>query len=185
MDVEVVILRILHIGFGVFWVGSAPFLVSILEPRLRALGPAIQRPVMGALARVMDPAMGISGLITIAAGLTLYFRLPRGGFDRLFDDAWSWAIFIGFLATIVAYGFGIGLGGHVSAPVRPGQRHPRPRAEPGRDGAAPASLRPGDDVWAHRCRPAAHRRRRHGICAIRIGPNRPTPIILYKRNATA
>ena len=110
MDIEFVILRILHIGFGVFWVGSALFLVLILEPRLRALGPAIQGPVMGALARVMGPAMGISGIITIVAGLTLYFRLPRGGFDRLFDDAWSWAIFIGFLATIVAYGYGMGLG---------------------------------------------------------------------------
>ena len=42
MDIEFVILRILHIGFGVFWVGSALFLVLILEPRLRALGPAIQ-----------------------------------------------------------------------------------------------------------------------------------------------
>ena len=109
MDLEIVILRILHIGFGVFWVGSALFLAVILEPRLRALGPAIQRPVMMALEPIMGPAIGISGLITIAAGLTLYFRIPRGGFDRLFDDAWSWAIFIGFLATIVAYGFGLGV----------------------------------------------------------------------------
>ena len=101
MDVELVILRILHIGFGVFWVGSALFMSLILEPRLRALGPAIQRPVMMAIAPIMGPAVGISGGITIAAGITLYLRLPRGGLDRLFDDAWSWAIF--------AYGFGIGV----------------------------------------------------------------------------
>ncbi len=46
MDLEMVVLRILHIVFGVFWVGSAFFLVLILEPRLRALGPEIQRPAM-------------------------------------------------------------------------------------------------------------------------------------------
>lgn len=82
----------------------------ILEPRLRALGPAIQGPVMGAIAPILGRAIGISGFITIAAGLTLYLKLPRGGMDRLFDDAWSWAIFIGFLVTIVAYGFGIAVG---------------------------------------------------------------------------
>ena len=79
MDVELVILRILHIGFGVFWVGSAMFMSLILEPRLRALGPAIQRPVMMAIAPIMGPAVGISGGITIAAGITLYLRLHRGG----------------------------------------------------------------------------------------------------------
>ena len=37
MNVEMVVLRLLHIVFGVFWVGSALFLAAILEPRLRAL----------------------------------------------------------------------------------------------------------------------------------------------------
>ena len=86
------------------------FLVLILEPRLRALGPAIQRPVMGSVAKIMGPAMGGSGFLTIAAGLTLFFRLERGGLDRLFDDGWSVAIFIGFLTSIVAYILGIVLG---------------------------------------------------------------------------
>ena len=106
MEVEFVVYRLLHIVFGTFWVGSAMFFTIILEPRLRALGPEIQRPVMLSIARVMGPAIGISGLITIVAGLTLFFRLPRGGLDRLFDDGWSWAIFIGFVAAIIAYGFG-------------------------------------------------------------------------------
>ena len=55
----------------------------------------------------MGPALGISGLITITAGITLYFRLPRGALDRLFADGWAWAIFIGFVAAIAAYGFGV------------------------------------------------------------------------------
>ncbi len=40
MNEEFAILRILHIVFGVFWAGSAIFLATILEPRLRALDPA-------------------------------------------------------------------------------------------------------------------------------------------------
>ena len=99
MNIEMVVLRLLHIVFGVFWAGSALFLALVLEPRLRALGPAVQRP-----------AMGVSGLITIAAGLTLYFRLERGGFDNFLADGWGWAIFIGFLASIAAYATGITAG---------------------------------------------------------------------------
>ena len=110
MDVVMVVLPLLHIVFGVFWAGSALFLALILEPRLRVLGPAVQRPAMGAIARVMGPAMGISGLITIVAVLTLYFKLDRGGFDRFLSDGWGWAIFIGFLASIAAYAAGITAG---------------------------------------------------------------------------
>ena len=107
MDVEMVVLRLLHIVFGVFWMGTMLFLVLILEPRLRALGPEIQWPAMRAISKVMGPALGISGFITIAAGMAMYFRLSRGSLDRLFADGWAWAIFIGFVTSIAAYGFGV------------------------------------------------------------------------------
>lgn len=41
MNTEFVILRIIHVVFGMFWAGSAVFIATILEPRLRALGPAV------------------------------------------------------------------------------------------------------------------------------------------------
>ena len=91
MNIEMVVLRLLHIVFGVFWAGSAVFFAFVLEPRLRALGPAIQRPVMGSLSRVMGPALGGSGAITIAAGITLALRLRWNTLDRWFDTGWGWA----------------------------------------------------------------------------------------------
>ena len=85
MNVEFVVLRLLHIVFGVFWVGSAVFLAAVLEPRLRALGPAIQRPVMRDLGNVMGPIIGISGFITISAGIALALRLRWDTLDRWFQ----------------------------------------------------------------------------------------------------
>ena len=70
MNYEMVILRLLHIVFGVFWAGSAIFFAFILQPRLRALGPDIQTRVMGALIPVMGPALITSAVVTIAAGTT-------------------------------------------------------------------------------------------------------------------
>ena len=34
------VLRLVHIVFGVFWVGAAFFLAMFLEPSIRAAGPA-------------------------------------------------------------------------------------------------------------------------------------------------
>lgn len=89
MDVEFVILRNLHIVFGVFWTGTAVFLATILEPRLRALGPAVQGPVMGSLMPALTPSMLGSAAITIGAGVALALRLRWGHLDTFFDTGWG------------------------------------------------------------------------------------------------
>ena len=68
MNEEFIILRILHIIFGVFWAGSSIFVATILEPRLRALGPAIHGPVIKAIMPIMSRVMLVSATITIAVG---------------------------------------------------------------------------------------------------------------------
>ena len=114
MNVEMVVLRLLHIVFGVFWAGSAVFLVFIIDPRLRTLGPAIQRPAMEAISRVAGPVLGVSGIVTIVAGTTLALRLRWGHLDRWFDTGWGVAILIGFIASILAFSAG-GATGAVAA----------------------------------------------------------------------
>ena len=103
-DIEMIVLRILHIVSGSFWVGSAVFLSFILEPRVRALGPAIQRPVMSSIGKVAGPIMLGSGLITIVAGIVLAFRVRD--FDHWFDTGWGWAIGLGFVCSVSAITLG-------------------------------------------------------------------------------
>jgi uncharacterized membrane protein len=90
MDLEIVVARLIHIVFGVFWVGSAVFLVFVVEPRVRALGPAIHGPVMGTIGRAAGPLLGGSGAISIAAGIYLALRLRWNSLDRFFDSGWGW-----------------------------------------------------------------------------------------------
>jgi hypothetical protein len=40
VNVSIIALRILHIGFGVFWAGSLFFMTSLLAPAIRGCGPA-------------------------------------------------------------------------------------------------------------------------------------------------
>ena len=120
MNLEMVIFRVLHIIFGVFWTGTAMFMAIILEPRLRALGPTVQRPVMGALAPIMTPVMLASGTITIAAGVYLSLRLRWGHLDQFLDTGWGWAILIGLIASIGAFASGFGIAHHGQRMVRLG-----------------------------------------------------------------
>jgi hypothetical protein len=96
------LLRLLHIVFGVIWAGGAIFLALVLEPRLRALGPAMQGPVMRGIAPAITVIFGVSSTITIAAGIALALRLRWGHLDTWFDTGWGVAILIGFIVAILA-----------------------------------------------------------------------------------
>ena len=102
-DPLMIILRLIHIVFGAFWVGSAVFLALILEPRLRALGPAHQGPVMG-------PAIGTAAVLTILAGIWMSVKLYSGRYDLWFSTGLGYAILFGAIAAVIAFGFGMATG---------------------------------------------------------------------------
>ncbi|MBM3943992.1 MAG: hypothetical protein FJ317_00675 [SAR202 cluster bacterium] len=101
MNAEFVVLRLLHIVAGAFWVGSALFLTLILEPSVRALGPAIQGPVMRKLGPKVGMAAGTASFITVGAGVALALRLRWNSLDTWFDTGWGYAILIGFIVSIL------------------------------------------------------------------------------------
>ena len=105
MTFDIIFLRLLHIIFGSFWVGSAIFFAFILEPQTRALGSDVRRPVMAAVGRVMGRSLTVSAVISILAGLALVLRLRLGDLGALFESGWGWAILAGFLASLAALVF--------------------------------------------------------------------------------
>ena len=107
MNYEMIILRLLHIVFGVFWAGSAIFFALILQPKLAKLGPAIQGPVMAAIIPLVTRTVLVSAFITIAAGITLALRLRWGNLDAFYNTGWGIAIMIGFVAGMGAISSGI------------------------------------------------------------------------------
>ena len=108
---EMILLRTLHIGFGVFWSGSAILMTFVIEPRLRTLGPELHRQVMGHLGQVTGPILGTSGLITFLSGIAMSLRLRWGNLDSWFDTGWGWAITIGFVVSVIPLIAGIMTGG--------------------------------------------------------------------------
>jgi hypothetical protein len=78
-----IVLRIVHILAGVFWAGSTFFLVGFISRTAGAAGEAGGRFMERLMTQTRFPAaLGISGGLTILAGLALY------GMDSRFSAAW-------------------------------------------------------------------------------------------------
>jgi hypothetical protein len=73
------VLRLVHIVFGGFWVGSVLFMALFLAPTLKHLGPA-GGPVMGHLTQVrkLPTWMLTAAILTILSGAGLFWQVSGG-----------------------------------------------------------------------------------------------------------
>jgi len=102
----IIILRLLHIGFGVFWAGSAIFFALFIMPSLKAAGPDGVK-FMQALGKSGYPiAAMIAALITIISGFLLIWTLS-GGFEPMWFRSW-YARILTSGATLALIAFIIG-----------------------------------------------------------------------------
>jgi hypothetical protein len=73
VNVEIVILRLLHVVLGIFWGGSVFFIVSFLVPAIRKRTPE-GLAMLRHIARGPFPRMiAIVGIVTVLAGVRLYW----------------------------------------------------------------------------------------------------------------
>ena len=103
-----IILRVIHIGAGIFWVGAAFVLFLFIQPSVTELGQPGQA-FMGHLAtrKKLPLAVLLSGVLTVLAGLLLYWRSSDG-----LDAAWiatgpGISLTVGGLAAIVTLALGL------------------------------------------------------------------------------
>lgn len=105
-----VVLRIVHIVAGVFWVGSVFLFVTFIQPSAAAIAPA-GAPFMTELLgkrRLVDRIIGLA-VVTIAAGLVLYWHdwhlLPS--FGDWISSRFGATLTVGMLAAISALAIGL------------------------------------------------------------------------------
>jgi uncharacterized membrane protein len=108
MDTYMVVLRVVHILAGVFWVGSALMTFLFIQPTAREIGPAAG-PFMAHLAgkkRLIDWVLRAAGL-TILAGVLMYWRVSGGLDTDWIGSAEGLAVTIGALCGIAAFSLGL------------------------------------------------------------------------------
>ena len=104
---DILILRLIHILAGVFWVGAVFTNAFFLQPTAEALGPEAGRFQLRLMGAARFPAAILSsGGVTIAAGITLLW-LTTNGFDPelLFGES---RVGFTFGGTVAILTFGVG-----------------------------------------------------------------------------
>lgn len=108
MDWYQIILRVVHIFAGVFWVGTAMFFFFYLQPSVRELGPTGQQ-FMGHLVekKKIPIVITTSAALTLLAGILLYWRASNGFDLDWITSATGLAFTVGGVAAILAFAIGL------------------------------------------------------------------------------
>jgi uncharacterized membrane protein len=101
-----IILRLVHIGGGIFWVGATLFNALFLLPAFRDAGPSGQKVAEGIAKRRFMDIMPVVALLTLASGTWLYARASgnfSAGYMRAGPGLWFG---IGGVIAVVAFAYG-------------------------------------------------------------------------------
>lgn len=110
MDWYIIILRVIHIAAGIFWVGAAFVLFLFVQPSVKDLGPDGQR-FMGHLAtrKRLPLVILLSGIVTVLAGLLLYWRTSDGLDVDWITSGPGLGFTVGAVAAIVTLALGLSI----------------------------------------------------------------------------
>lgn len=130
-----ILFRLIHILFGVFWAGTAIFTAVFLVPTVRALGPG-GGPVMQQIGqkRKLPVYFLTAGFLTVLSGIGLYWRASGGFTNREWLGSGTGMTFgIGAVLAILAMTIGIVVAtptakraGALGAAIASGGRPPTP-----------------------------------------------------------
>jgi putative copper export protein len=108
------ILRVVHIFCGTFWVGAALMLAGFIEPAVAALGPEGGK----FLQRMVGPGrfalfMMMAAVLTAASGLTMLWQ--GGGIASWLDSGYGKSIVVGSAVGLVGFVWGLAVNATAAA----------------------------------------------------------------------
>lgn len=108
MELYPLILRILHIGAGVFWAGATWTLAGFLTPAVKATGASGQEVIGQISGRLrLSDILGVAAVTNAVSGLLLYWRLSSGLNSNWLASGPGIGLTVGALAGIVAFFVGL------------------------------------------------------------------------------
>jgi uncharacterized membrane protein len=101
------LMRVLHIGFGVFWVGTLFFTAFFLFPAMRDAGPDGAKVGAQLMKRNFTNIMPATAILTILAGIWLFYRISGGFNTEYMGTSAGKAYSIGGATAIIALVIGL------------------------------------------------------------------------------
>jgi len=107
MNFPVLIGRVVHVGLGVFWAGTVFFMVFLLEPSVRSVGPEGGRVMQALQNRGLLTIMPVAAVLTILSGGYLYGRMLSGFGVEWITTPFGESLTVGAVASLVAFAQGL------------------------------------------------------------------------------
>lgn len=104
---ELLVLRVVHVLGGIFWVGSMIFNTFFLMPALAAVGPAAGQVMAGLQQRRLFTAIPVVAVLTILSGLRLMWITSAGFVDGYLASARGATFAISGVLAVIAFFIGI------------------------------------------------------------------------------
>jgi uncharacterized membrane protein len=119
MNVYVVVLRLVHILSGVFWIGGAIVVSWFLLPAVQAAGPSVGGPLMQRFAGDRRAPSWLAGaaVLTVLAGLLLFWEVSGQLAGEWLSSPQGMTISLGAALGIVAAVIGVAIGGPTTKKV--------------------------------------------------------------------
>lgn len=102
-----IVLRIIHIVCGIFWVGATMFTAAFLLPALRDAGPDGAKVMAGITKRKFMEIMPVVAILTMLSGLWMLSRASGGFNSTYFSTRPGMGYSTGATAAIVAFIIGM------------------------------------------------------------------------------
>jgi hypothetical protein len=145
MDPIFLVMRLLHVCFGVFWVGVVVFAATMLMPSIRDTGPDGGKVMLALLRRGYMTVLPVAALLTTVSGFWMYMKL-MSTIGPVWAGSMSARVYgVGAVAAVVAFGLGFFIIRANALKLRVLMEAPRPRIAR----AAPASRWPGAPGCRH------------------------------------
>jgi len=112
----ILVLRVLHIGGGIMWVGSAALYLLLLVPAARSAQSAGQK-FLQTLGPKFGAMMGLVTTVTVVSGALLYARFAVGGISFIWNTGVGLAFTVGAVAALGSYALGVGYFGKMQARI--------------------------------------------------------------------
>jgi uncharacterized membrane protein len=107
MSALFLLMRLLHVVLGVFWVGTLIFVATLLMPSVRDTGPDGGKVMFALMKRGYMSVIPVVALVTLLSGFWLYWQDMLAGGDTWAGSMSARIFGAGGLAALVAFGIGI------------------------------------------------------------------------------
>lgn len=108
VDVVAYTLRLLHIVFGVAWVGALLYGVAVLRVVLPRVDPGARRETLRHLIPINLRYTPLVAVFTIVFGASLYVWMGRNDLGILVTTQWGLTLLIALILALLMFGYGMG-----------------------------------------------------------------------------